>query len=285
MSAGKRKALPEAEDDASLKAKLKAEGWRFSSDAKPAPVLSADDVADKLRASVCQSGELAVPEVLQALKADKREAVKEAACTAVAWLAERDVTRAAVIKAHGTEAIVEVLQSEPLPTAGIIQRALAALANLALGEGSNDVLEANGVAAVLSCMSQRPSAEVQSKGCLALNNMAFSSDGEARVIAAGGVGAILSALLVSGTASLAPAFQCVAEEACDAVANLVTSEAGREALRAEAERQELGHEGDEHGLLQLVQQLEGTRALYPECASVKDCLEAVMDAMGEPEDE
>jgi hypothetical protein len=89
------------------------------------------------------------------------------------------------------------------------------------------VLAAQGVEATLEAMAAHAGhAAVQAKGALALANVSFVDEGEARVLEAGGVRAVAGAL------ALAPLDVAVAEEVCDCLVNLASSASGRSALDA-----------------------------------------------------
>ena len=222
MSDGKRKAPPASDEE--LKKQMRAEGWTFSNDV-PKPK-EEDWEPDDLVAAVCQSGALAVPPILRALNKDDTAIARKAqACTAVSELASRDHGRGIALKAGAVAAVVHALRGPA--SAQVAENGCLALSSLAVGDGASAVLEGGGVEAVLAVMAAHATtASVQAKGCLAVGNMSFSEEGEAMVIAAGGVYALAAALRI------AEAHEAVAEEACDCLTNLVGGDAGRSAVGA-----------------------------------------------------
>jgi len=125
------------------------------------------------------------------------------------------------------------------------------------------ILPQGGLDVVLNAMITWPSdPAVQSKGCLALGNIGFSSEGETMVLARGGVTALATALRTNITNA------AVVEEASDAIANLVASPVGRKVLSDFWAAQGVGMQG-------LVDTLEYAGGLHPGCSSVRECLDAV----------
>lgn len=162
MSAGKRKAVvpPMEQSDEALKKQLRAEGWRFSSDAPAAAAAQIqgppDEVGEKLIGMVVQNGRLAVDEIVKTLASDARPLVQAHGCEALAMLAENDT----------------------------------ALSNLSIGEGEAAVLQGFGLDAVLVAIFTHPTdAVVQLKACGALGNIGsavgWTPSGSLRAVGSG----------------------------------------------------------------------------------------------------
>ena len=280
MSAlGKRKvtaADAAEEEDEVLKARLRAEGWRFLSDADAAP---AEPPPPKdLVAAVCQSGGLAAPAVMAALrKAKEEKPTGEAemetvaqACLAMANLAEREHGRGIVLALGAVEGVVNAM-SACTHSASVAAHGCHALANLALGDGAMAVVSGGGVEAAIAAMEGHSDrADVQAKGCLALANASFSDEGEARVLKAGGVRALAQALQGANTDV------ALAEEVCDCISNLAGGEAGLSALAAFKPWPAKDAKDDETGGLDgLLGALEPLLEAWPQCESVRECVEAI----------
>lgn len=263
---GKRKLVTE-DDDEVVKARMRAEGWKFSSDQKRKELAEAEmgapDEEEDLLQLVCASGGLAAPKLLACLES---EITSVNALAAVAALAEQESGRKILLSKGAAEAVVKRMRDSS-GDAAIAANGCAALANLALGETAAAVLDAQAVEATVEAMRRWPSdAKAQAKGCLALCNAAFSPAGEARVLEAAGVGAIVVALEASADAS-------VAEECCDLIVSLAASEPGLAALRGNA----WGSEGGK-GLSALLASLKALLGKHPECTSVQECVDAVAAA-------
>lgn len=254
------------------KARMRAEGWRFSGDAatpQPAATAADDDDAD-LMAAVCQSGGLAAPKVISALLSAARPVeTKARACLAIATLAENDQGRKIVLTQGGVDAVIGAMRGFT-QEAALAANGCAALANLALGDGEAAVRAGQGIEATLEAMAAHAArAEVQAKGCLALTNLSFSSEGEAQVLGTAGFVAALATSLKAASASAA-----VAEEASDCIANCAGSVAGLAALDDFAAWGGPGTEGGE-GRQGLLEALRALREAHPQCASVGECISAI----------
>lgn len=214
---GKRPA--ESRLDESERDRLRAEGWRFSTEAVP------EEPVDPLHL-VCRSGSLATSEVLATLENGASAETKMRACMAIAKLAEKDQGRDLVLSKFGADAVVRAINVS-IEHNGVAANGCSALANLALGQGAPAVLKAQGAEAAVAVMAAHAGcAAVQAAGCLALGNMCFDSEGEGRVLAAGGVRALSRALQGAATDA------AVAEEVCDCIVNLAGSAVGLSALDA-----------------------------------------------------
>ena len=238
------------------KAALRADGWRFSGDptapSGPAEqqgawvaenaVESAADVATRLKAAVCQNGQLAADSVLEAMAADDRAEVQAGGCSALAILCESQAGRRC---AQGKDALAAVLRALAAhPEAPAVQASgCAAIANLVLEEGEAAVLAAGAIGAVIKALAAHPEAvAVQAKGCLALGNIAGGDAGEAEAVRCGAVAAAFDALRFCNDAK-------VAEEAVDALSNLTANPPGLAALAAtDAPRDMLERVAAAHGL-------------------------------------
>ena len=245
-----------AQSDEALKEQLRAEGWKFSSDAAPAaPVVlaSAEEVGEQLVGKVCLNGRQAIDEILKTMGSDARPAVQASGCEAISMLADNDAGRLYVIPKGAVTAVVSAMHGGTAEPA-VQAKGCSALANLTIGDGEAAVLQAFGLEAVMAAMSAHPADySVQLKGCAALGNIGFGEAGEAAVVRQGGVDAIVRALLAHG------ADVKLVEEACDALANLVANEQGKQSLLA------LGG----------VAMLEAARGAFPGCASVGELLQSL----------
>ena len=238
------------------KAALRADGWRFSGDptapSGPAErqgawvaenaVESAADIATRLKAAVCQNGQLAADSVLEAMAGDDRAEVQAGGCSALAILCESQAGRRC---AQGKDALAAVLRALAAhPEAPAVQASgCAAIANLVLEEGEAAVLAAGAIGAVIKALAAHPDAvTVQAKGCLALGNIAGGDAGEAEAVRCGAVAAAFDALRFCNDAK-------VAEEAVDALSNLTANPPGLAALAAtDAPRDMLERVAAAHGL-------------------------------------
>ena len=247
------------------KAALRADGWRFSGDptapSGPAEqqgawvaenaVESAADVATRLKAAVCQNGQLAADSVLEAMAADDRAEVQAGGCSALAILCESQAGRRC---AQGKDALAAVLRALAAhPEAPAVQASgCAAIANLVLEEGEAAVLAAGAIGAVIKALAAHPEAvAVQAKGCLALGNIAGGDAGEAEAVRCGAVAAVFDALRLVAADDRAKICNDakVAEEAVDALSNLTANPPGLAALAAtDAPRDMLERVAAAHGL-------------------------------------
>ena len=284
--AGKRKAPAEAEMTEDEKEKLRAEGWRFSSDKDksamppPPPPIKKDE---DLMALVVQSGGLVAPRLLDALEVNVSGALE-----AIAALAERDHGRKILHEQAAADKVVDAVRRASIVTEGInvdatittLTHGCVALANLAMGDGAAAVVEAGGVVAATRAMEwSRPS--ILAKGCLALGNMAFISAGEEEIANYFSCRCVIASALQA-------AFEDkeVAQEACDCLVNLVGGEAGKAALSQESPAIWRVGDGMSAPGSHARPGLKGLRAVLRKlldrwvgCESVKECLQAVEAAM------
>ena len=258
---GKRKVVGDEEDDDALRARMRAEGWHFSSDEnrKTVPATEqvieapAEEVGEELMKAVCQNGALALPKIVSALESDDRVEVQQKAVQATAMLAETQGGRTACL-AQGVGALVKVAMTKYSASVDLQADGCAALSNIAVGDGAKAMVEAGATNAIVAAMkAQQSSAKVQIKGCLALGNIAFCNEGEADAIEQGGIEVILTAL------GSHPGSSTLAEEAADALANLICGKAGKDVFHA-AEGKRV---------------LIAAREKHPGCASLVELLESV----------
>ena len=262
------------EDDEAFKLRMRAEGWKFSSDKPAVPEEEIDDESVDLAEAVCMSGVLVAPMILLALKSAKLER-RAHACSAVAALAERDHGRSILLNKSCVEAVVEAMRSAA-ESDKVALHGCHALANLAMGDGAHAVLRSGGVEATLTAMAAHPaSSAVQAKGCLALGNASFVEEGEARVAVAN-ANAFRDVMVCALRLGIDE--PSVAEEACDCLSNLAGGEAGLRGLMGMVwikAGEAGGPATGKDGLRTLLQRLMDA---HPRCQSVSECAQAVAAA-------
>lgn len=202
-------------------------GWKWSNSGVEAPTtkLAAIEYKD-LAQEVCASGVLAAEHVLDVMRSGVGPEQLAQGCSGLSKLAERDASRAEILAKGAVDVICAAMAAHP-QDALVQEKACLALSNLAIGPGEVEV-RSKGLQLILTAMhTHRASRQVQLKGCRALANCAFSSDGEADVLAQGGVGSTLAAMTAH------PDDAQIQEEGADALANLAGGEPGKtEILRA-----------------------------------------------------
>uniref|UniRef100_A0A7S3C1E3 Uncharacterized protein n=1 Tax=Haptolina ericina TaxID=156174 RepID=A0A7S3C1E3_9EUKA len=208
--------------DGQRRAALEAAGWVFQERpvAQPVQAIGYTDLTQE----ICASGMLAVDRVLDTMRGGAGADQQAQGCAGLAILAEKDGTRSKILAKDAVGVIVAAMTAHPTDSS-VAASGCSALGNLAIGEGESDV-RARGLRPVLAAMAAHctSSAKVGAKGCAALANCAFSTEGEAEVVAAGGAEAIVEAMCAF------PLDTKLQEEGADALCNLTGSAAGKAAI-------------------------------------------------------